>query len=85
MRHDRRCFRQLEHEDQRLKKHYGHWMDIVRSLELESFILTKFTKPFAPVNLLVPQVCLPARWVPASRGSIHFFVRNKEAFPVGPS
>ena len=37
-RHDRRCFGRLEQEDQRLKKHYGHWMDIVRSLELESFI-----------------------------------------------
>ena len=42
MRHDRRCFGRLEQEDQRLKKHYGHWMDIVRSLDLESFILTKF-------------------------------------------
>ena len=40
-RHDRRCFGRLEQEDQRLKKHYGRWMDIVRSLELESFILTK--------------------------------------------
>ena len=36
MRHDRRCFGRLEHEDQRLKKHYERWMDIVRSLELES-------------------------------------------------
>ena len=73
MRHDRRCFGRLEQEDQRLKKHYGHWMDIVRSLELESFILTKLTKPFVPVNLVGPQVSLPPRWVPASRGSIHFF------------
>ena len=72
-------------EDQRLKKHYGRWMDIVRSLELESFILTKLTKPSIPVNLVGPQVSLPARWVPASRGSIHFFVRNKEALPVGPT
>ena len=39
-RHDRRCFGRLEHEDHRLKKHYGRWMDIIRSLELESFILT---------------------------------------------
>ena len=31
MRHDRRCFGRLEQEDQRLKKHYGRWMDIVRS------------------------------------------------------
>ena len=38
MRHNRHCFGWLEHEDQRLNKHYGRWMDIVRSLELESFI-----------------------------------------------
>ena len=82
MQHDRRYFGRLEQEDQRLKKHYVHWMDIVRSLELESFILTKLTKTFVPVNLVGPQVSLPARWVPASRGSIHFFVRNKEALPV---
>ena len=85
MRHDRRCFGRLEQEDRRLKKHYGRWMDIVQSMELESFILTKLTKPFVPVNLVCPQVSLPPRWVPASRGSIHFFVRNKEALPVGPS
>ena len=81
-RHDRRWFGRLEQEDQRLKKHYGRWMDIVRSLELESCILlTKLTKPSVPVNLVGPQVSLPPRWVPASRGSIHFFVRNKEALP----
>ena len=84
-RHDRRWFGRLEKEDQRLKKHYGCWMDIVRSVELESFILTKLTKPSVPVNLVGPQVRLPPRWVPTSRGSIHFFVRNKEALPVGPS
>ena len=56
MRHDRRCFGRLEQEDQRLKKHYGRWMDIVRSLELESCILTKLTKPSVPVNLVGPQV-----------------------------
>ena len=38
-RHDRRCFGRLEQEDQRLKKHYGRWMDIVRSLKLETFII----------------------------------------------
>ena len=80
MRHDRRCFGRLEQEDQRLKKHYGRWMDIVRSLELESCMLTKLTKPSVPVNLLGPQVSLPLYWVPASRG-IHFFLRNKEALP----
>ena len=55
-RHDRRWFGRLEQEDQRLKKHYGRWMDIVRSQELESFILTKLTKPSVPVNLVGPQV-----------------------------
>ena len=47
-------------------------MDIVRSLELESFILTKLTKPFVPFNLVGPQVILPLRWVPASRGVFIF-------------
>ena len=75
-RHDQRWFGRLEQEDQRLKKHYGRWMDIVRSVELESCIMTKLTKPFIPVNLIGPLY-----WVPASRGSIHFFVRNKEALP----
>ena len=72
MRHDRRCFGRLDQEDQRLKKHYGRWMDIVRSLELESFILTKLTKPSVPVNLVGPQVSLPPWWVPASRGVFIF-------------
>ena len=72
MRHDRRCFGRLEHEDQRLKKHYGRWMDIVRSHELESFILTKLTKPSVPVNLVGPQVSHTLWWVPASRGYSFF-------------
>ena len=84
-RHERCWFGRLEQEDQRLKKHYGRWMDIVQSLELESFILTKLTKPFVPVNLVGPQVSLPPRWVPTSRGVFIFFVCNKEALPVGPS
>ena len=84
-RHDRRCFGRLEQEDQRLKKHYSCWMDTVRSLELELFILTKLTKPSIPVNLVGPQVSFPPRWVPTSRGSIQYFVCNKEALPVGPS
>ena len=79
-RHGRRLFGQLEQEDQRLKKHYGRWMDIVRSLELESFILTKLTKSSVPVNLVGPQVILPLWWVPASRG-YPFFVCNKDALP----
>ena len=55
-RHDWRWFGRLEQEDQRLKKHYGRWMDIVRSLQLESFILTKLTKPLVRVNLVGPQL-----------------------------
>ena len=54
MRHDRRCFGRLEQEDQRLKKHYVRWMDIVRSLELESFILTKVDKGPCPSQLSRP-------------------------------
>ena len=73
MRHDRRWFGRLEQEAQRLKKHYDRWMDIIRSLELESFILTKLTKPSVPVNLVGPQVILPLWWVPASRGVFIFF------------
>ena len=80
-----RLFEWLEQEEQRLKKHDGRWMDIVWSLELELFIFTKLTKPSIPVNLVCPQVSLPPWWVPASRGSIHFFVRNKEALSMGPS
>ena len=72
-RHNLRCFGRLEQEDQRLKKHYGRWMDIVQSPELESFILTKLTKPSVPVNLVGPQVSLSQYWVPANRGSIHYF------------
>ena len=72
MRHDRHCFGLLEQEDERLKKHYGRWMDIVRSLELESFILTKLTKPSVRVNLVGPQVSLPPRKFPASRGYSFF-------------
>ena len=68
MRHDRRWFGRLEQEDQRLKKHYGRCMDIIQSLELESFILTKLTKPSICVKLVGPQVSLPPWWVPASRG-----------------
>ena len=72
-RHDRRWFGRLEQENQRLKKHYGRWMDIVWSLELESCILTKLTKPSIPVNLVGPQVSLQLYWVPASRGVFIFF------------
>ena len=73
MRHDRRCFGRMEQEDQRLRKHYGYWMDIVRSLELESFILTKLTKPSVSIILVGPQVSLPQWWVPANKGQFSFF------------
>ena len=55
-------------------------MDIVRSLELESFILNKLTNPSIPINLVGPQVTLPPRWVPSSRVGIHCFVSNKRHF-----
>ena len=54
MRHNRHCFGRLDQEDQRFKKHYGCWMDIVRSLELESFILTKVDKGPRPSPLSRP-------------------------------
>ena len=64
-RHDRRWFGRLEQEDQRLKKHYGRWMDIVRSLELESFILTKLTKPLRPRQLSRPTSQPPTKVGPS--------------------
>ena len=70
-RHDRRCFGRLEQEDQRLKKHDGRWMDIVRSLQLESFILTKLTKPLVR-QLSRPTGQLPKRCAPDVRGRNHF-------------
>ena len=72
-RHDRRWFGWLEQEDQRLKKHYDHWMAIVRSLELESFILTKLTKPSVPVNLIGPRVSFRNGAPQMSGGGIIFW------------
>ena len=72
MTHDRRWFGRLEEEDHRLKKHYGHWMDIVWSLELESFMLTKLTKPLVRVNLVGPQVSLRNGAPQMSGGGIIF-------------
>ena len=77
-RHDRHWFGRLEQEDQRLKKHYGRWMDIVRLLELESFILTKLTKPSIHKSAY-HQGGSQLAW------GVFIFVRNKEALPVGPS
>ena len=79
-RHDRRCFGRLEQEDQRLKKHFSRWMDIVRSLELESFILTKLTKPSILVNLVGPHVT--SEMVrPRCQGGESFFGRVKLEYP----
>ena len=72
-RHDRRCFGRLDQEDQRLKKHYGRWMDIVRSLQLESFILSKLTKPLVRVNLVGPQASLHNGAPQMSGGGIIFW------------
>ena len=83
MRLDQRWFGRLEQEDQRLKKHYGRCIDIVRSLELELCILTKLTKPSVPVNLVGPQVSIPLCWVPAIREEM-FLSRNTVPLPVGP-
>ena len=79
--HDPRWFGRLEQEDQRLKKHYGRWMDIGWSLELESFILTKLTKPSVPVNLVGPQVSLPLWWAQLA-GGIHVLCIIRRNFPA---
>ena len=79
-RHDRRCFGRLEQEDQRLKKHYGRWMDIVRPLQLESFILTKLTKPSVRSNLVGPQIIL-RNGAPRCQGEESFFGRVKLEYP----
>ena len=73
MQHDRCCFGRLEQEAQRLKKHDGRWMDIVRSLQLESFILTKLTKPLVHVKLVGPQVSFQNGAPQVSRGGIIFW------------
>ena len=79
-RHDRHCFGRLEQEDQRLKNQNGRWMDIVRSLRLESFILTKLAKPLVHVNLVGPQVSL-RNGAPQMSGEESFFGRVKLEYP----
>ena len=73
MRHDQRCFGRLEQEDQRLKKHYVRWMDIVRSLELESFILTKVDKALRPRQLGRPTSQPPSMLGSSWQGEYSFF------------
>ena len=72
-RHNRRCFGRLEQEDQRLKKHDDCWMDIIWSLQLESFILTKLTKLLVRINLVGPQVSFRHGAPQMSRGGIIFW------------
>ena len=55
-------------------------MDIVRSLQLESFILTKLTKPLVRVNLVGPQVSLRNGAPQMSGGGIIFW-RMKQDYP----
>ena len=75
-----RWFGRLEQENQRWKKQDDRWMDIVRSLQLKSFILTKLTKPLVRVNLVGPQVSLRNGAPQMSRGGI-FFGRLKQEYP----
>ena len=59
-REDWRCFRRLEQEDQRLKNRNGRWMDIVRSLQLESFKLTKLCVLSRATSRRRPDQAVPA-------------------------
>ena len=59
-----------------LKKHDSRWMDIERSLQLESFILTKLTKPLVRVNLVGPQVSF-RNGAPKCQGEESIFGRVK--------
>ena len=48
-------------------------MDIVRPLQIESFILTKLTKPLVRVNLVGPQISLRNGAPQMSGGGIIFW------------
>ena len=72
-RHDRRCFGRLEQADQRLRSHDSRWIDIVRSLQLESFRLTKLAKPSVHDNLVGPQDSLRNSAPEMSGGGIIFW------------
>ena len=75
LRQDDALLLEEDQEDQRLKKQYGRWMDIIRSLELKSFILTRLTKPSVHIS-----PCHYAR-SQLAEGVFIYFVRNKEALP----
>ena len=57
-------------------------MDIVRSLKLESFILTKLTKPLVRSNLVGPQVNLRNGVPQMSGGGIIFWVVETRIFEI---
>ena len=64
-------------------------MDIVRSLELESFILTKLTKPLVRVNLVGPQVSfrngapqMSGRGIIFGRVKLELFIMTKLTKPL---
>ena len=57
-------------------------MDIVRSLPLESFILTKLTKPLVRVNLVGPQVCLRNGMPQMSGGGIIFWAGEARIYEI---
>ena len=67
-------FGRVKLEYPRLKKKHGiRWMDIVLSLQLESFILTKLTKPLVRINLVGPQVSLQ-NGAPQMLGGVFIFL-----------
>ena len=55
-------------------------MDIVGSLHLESFILSKLTKPLVRINLVGPQVSF-RNGAPQMSGEESFFGRVKLEYP----
>ena len=55
MRHDRRCFGRLEQEDQRLKKHYGRWMDIVILRVIRRHFLAAAVDPAVSLSTYSPR------------------------------
>ena len=67
-----RWFGRLEQEYQRLKKHDRCWIDIVPSLQLESFILTKLTEPLVHIDLVGSQVSL-RNGAPQMSGGVTIF------------
>ena len=57
-------------------------MDIVRSLQLESFILTKLTKPLVRINLVGPQVSLRNGAPQMSGGGIIFWAAEARILEI---